>query len=385
MSDFLNFVCADIKSLRIPLPNNCNYTLRFKKNEKSFASLWFRTKGCKYSYQGGCTMCDYFISDDVTEEDMFSFFIDALNELQEEPNLMVLMTSGSFLDPCEVPETVRIRIYEELQRRFSKTVFVLETHASTINDKTIEQCLKYFEPSRLQFEIGIESSNEWIRNYCVNKVFENSYVENVIRELNSKGIMTIVNIVVGIPFLSLKENIEQATESVRWALRCGASKCSLFPVNLKPFTLVYWMQKNDMYNQLSLWALIDILGRIRKPFLSRVDINWYHHFPPMQNPLYKESIIGPYTCDECYNKVIALLDEYFLGDVDRVKIVDELKSIKCDCKDLYNHSLNVSLTSTLSSRVKEAYIKIGIKRYGQQFWSQENTNKFLSIEEGNAK
>ena len=379
MDTFLDLVGKELKKDRKFLPNDINYTLRFKENEKSYASLWFRTRGCWYSRNGGCTMCDYFISEIISEEDIFSCFCQGFNQLEKEPNLMVIMTSGSFFDPGEVPPRVRVQIYEKLAK-LQKTIIVFETHANTINEEILDECLRYFPPERINIEIGLESSDEWVRKFCVNKNISNKQLEESFRLMNKKGIQINANIVIGIPFLSVKENIEHATESIKWAFKNGVAQCSLFPVNIKPYTLVQWMYERGLYEQLPLWALIDVLSRVRKPFLPRVNINWYKKSPPLENPLYKKPIIGTDTCDNCYIKVIDLVDTFFLGDVDRKYILDQLNEIHCTCRDKYIQNYNMSATNSLKERVEQYYQTISVELFGKESWREKGSKVTLDLE-----
>lgn len=355
MKSFLSDAGKKLNIYRETLPDNINYTLRFRKNKDSFASLWFRTRGCRYSRDGGCVMCDYFISKKVDNDDMFSFFLEGISKLEEEPSLMVLMTSGSFFDEDEVPAVVRKKIYEFLRDNFSETIFVFESHVATITNEIILECLNYFPPERIQVEIGIETSNEWIRKYCLNKFITNQQIIDTVKLLNNYNIATIGNFVLGIPFLTLQENLTYALESVNWAIKNGIMKVSLFPINIKPYTLVHWLNKNGLYEQPSLWLLIDVLRRIRKVFLPRVDINWYQKKIPLENPLYTEKIIGPYTCDQCYDKVVDVLNQYFLGDIDRSNLVGAFDNISCPCKEKYNKSIEQLGEKELFERVYSYY------------------------------
>lgn len=377
MSKFLDLVGSKLNSEKISLPDDIHYTLRFKENEKSFASLWFRTRGCSYSYTGGCTMCDYFISGEVTEDEMFGYFLEGFQKLEKEPDLIVIMTSGSFFDPVEVPRGVRLRIYEELAK-LEKSVIVFESHASTINEEILDECLTYFEAERINIEIGLESADEWIRQYCVNKHITNNQVIATLKTLNKKKIHSIINIVVGIPFLSVRENVENALSSIRWILKNGGGKCSLFPVNIKPYTLVEWLYNRDLYEQLPLWALSDVLLGIRQLFLPRIDINWYKKSPPLVNPLYEKPIIGPDTCDKCYDRVIGHLEDYFLGDMDRTVIMQQLDQIECSCRDSYRENINSEEYLSLDKRVKEYYLYIGRELFGSE-WC-ENNSEYFEIE-----
>jgi radical SAM enzyme (TIGR01210 family) len=378
MNTFLDLVGKKLNQSRIVLPDNINHVVEFRKRDKSYSAIWFKTKGCRYSYNGGCTMCDYFISKEVPNEDMLNYFIEGMDELPEQPDLMVVQTSGSFFDKEEVPESVRIKIYEVLRERLPNTVLVFETHISTITEETVDQLLEYFSPERVQIEFGVETSDEWIRKYCVNKCISNEQIEKAIKILNKRNIAALANVVIGIPFLSLKENIDSASNTIKWGIQNGITSMCLFPVNLKPFTLVHWMDQHNLYRQPSLWALVDVIAGVRKIFLPRVDTNWYRRTAKMDNPLYTTSIQGPYSCDCCNDTVVKLLDRYNLDDADRAGIINEINLLECECRNEYKIELKNEESIPLKERVKKQYKFIGDELFGNEFWNAE-TIKLLDI------
>ncbi len=379
MGIFLTEAVRRINHDRKYLPDHLNYTVQYKKNERSFASAWFRTAGCRFSRSGGCTICDYFISQNVTEENMFAYFCEAMDELPEIPDLLLIQTSGSFLDPDEVPVSVRRKIYAYIAEKLPEVFLVFETHVSTVTEDVIKELLTFFPPQRLRIEIGIETSNEWIRKYCINKWVTNYNLQQVIRRLNQSHISVTANFVIGIPFLTAKENIEYAAESINWAIRNGIATISLFPVNLKPYTLAYWMERHGMYRQPSLWMLVDVLSRVRTVFLPRIDINWYESTVILENPLYEHGVKVPYSCDVCYSKVESCLNRYFIGDVSRKEILDELNRIQCGCRDEYRWSLDHEPQTDLQSRVLAGYRKIGTELLGVDFMPETDNWQWEAI------
>ena len=378
MNTFLNKVGKTLNETRIVLPKTIDHIVEYRKRDKSYAAIWFKTKGCRYSFEGGCTMCDYFIGNDVSGDEMYQSFLTGMDELPEQPDLMVIQTSGSFFDPNEVPEYVRIRIFELLKERLTKTILVFETHITTITEKVAEQLLSYFTTERVQIEFGVETSNEWIRKYCVNKWITNDQIEKSIQILRRFQIAALANIVIGIPFLSLKENVESASNSITWAIQHGITSICLFPVNLKPYTLTNWLNQHALYQQPSLWALIDVIINVRKFFLPRVDTNWYRKTAKMDNPLYDASIQGPDTCEKCNEDIIKLLDKYNLDNTERVEAVKNLELYTCSCRNRYRDQLQTEHELSLHKRVKQYYSFIGKKLYGESFWNDE-TRKYLDI------
>ena len=55
------------------------------------------------------------------------------------------------------------------------------------------------------------------------------------------GIHIIANVLLGIPFLSVRQRIEDAISSICDLLERGIDEIMLFPVNIKPYTLVKFL------------------------------------------------------------------------------------------------------------------------------------------------
>ena len=160
-TSFLDSIGFKIHENRPKVPESLKYTIWVEKyKDFSFVMLWFRTRGCRYTYfYGGCTMCDYWISDPVSPDIMVDFVKEGLSKIDFEPTILLLNSSGSIFDDWEVPQKSRQKIFEILSE-FKNTTFIFETHPCTISESKIIQyknILNYYE-----IEIGLESANPWI-------------------------------------------------------------------------------------------------------------------------------------------------------------------------------------------------------------------------------
>jgi radical SAM enzyme (TIGR01210 family) len=70
-----------------------------------------RTRGCHWSRKGGCSMCGYNVEslEGIGPEEL-SAQLSVVLERYEGERMVKLYTSGSFLDPDEIPMEVRDRI-----------------------------------------------------------------------------------------------------------------------------------------------------------------------------------------------------------------------------------------------------------------------------------
>lgn len=365
---FLDLVCAKLRKDRPKVPDSLNSTVWIERRQsRTFVQLWFRTRGCRHNHRGGCTMCDYWISDSVTPDQMSAFVGEALEKLDFEPDILLLNSSGSFFDDWEVPPKAREEIFR-LISKFCNTVFIFETRADTVSEKTIVECTSILDSRKVNIEIGLESANPWILKYCVNKALETQEFMTSIQVLKRCDVGSTANILIGIPFLTVSEMVGDAVFSVNWAFNQGVERCVLFPMNTKPWTLIYWLEKFGLYTRPSLWALVEVMARLDTTLLPHTEISWYKTRPQL-HPKYSIPNQGPITCPECYDAVIALLDRYIFSH-SRSKIVEQLVARQCRCKDVWRNQLKEKPTLTVRERVQDAYQVIGKQILGEQWWSQ---------------
>jgi len=378
---FLNNVCARIRESRPIVPPTLNYALRVEKIANfPFVTLWFRTRGCRHDYMGGCTMCNYGKSTPVDAEDMIEYVKAGLSLASNDEGMMLLVSpSGSMLDEWEVPAQAREGILR-LIRDTNASSYVCETRIETITDEKIKQYTDVLGNKIKCIEVGLESSNPWISKYCVNKELSlPKYIESM-AILRKYQVVSIANVIVGSPFLSPKESIDDAVETIRWAFSHGTDRGTLFPVHVKRWTLVEWLWEHGQYSLVSLWSLIEVLNQLGPELAQKVTISWYKLYieKMARGRLNSSTDLGylssPTTCPVCHSKVISLLDIY--RDTNDFSVIVELNNMSCACKDAWRSNLEKKDLLSLPERVASAYESIGRNVLGDRWWN-ENGNGVL--------
>ncbi len=124
----------------------------------------FKTGGCSWYRYSACSMCGYF--NDISNP--------SVNDLKKQVDYVVsslntevlkIFTSGSFLDPVEVPVEVRDYFFKSIQGKVKK--LLIESRTEYINDKTMNELSKYDFSTRIA--IGLESANDYIIENSINK------------------------------------------------------------------------------------------------------------------------------------------------------------------------------------------------------------------------
>src|SRR5438445_414187 len=155
-------------------------------------------------------MCGYVndVAQEVSPADIGHQLDVVLKKHQGQP-LVKVYTSGNFFDDHEVSLDVRERILTELGDRCDKVI--VETLAHLLRRDQLEHALRFVD--ELEIALGLESTNENVLRYAVNKVWglkEHMRAATVAREA---GATVKTYLLIKPPFLTEREAIEDAVRS----------------------------------------------------------------------------------------------------------------------------------------------------------------------------
>lgn len=352
-----------LKADRRPFWAAHDYTIRRSiRRGRPEAGLWFRTAGCWHDLAGGCTMCNYGVGPPTTPEYMVDCVRRGLAELPTVLADLLVSPPGSFLDRREVPEAARAGILD-LMSETAHESFSTETRAETINKDAIKQCCDALARP-LKVYIGVESCDSFLGKYCVNKeltVGESARALAVLAE--EYAARSSANVVVGIPFLSTGEAIDDAVRSVEWALGAGADECCLFPLHVKRWTSLQWLQQAGMYRAPSLWSYVEVLRRLGRDVAeTRIELAWYTTYG------IGGILESPTTCPTCLDRVVPLVHAF--AECHDFAIIEELHAMDCECKHVWLAQLKEDPDTSLPERLASGYTRIGRELLGDHWWNR---------------
>lgn len=314
----------------------------------TFAQVWFHTQGCTWAGRGSCTMCNYGHGTVVSGKQMVAAVDSALQAIQVAVDELFVSPSGSMLDPMEVPPEARLAIYQRMAA-FSSPKVLIETRPETVTTATARELATVFAGKAVAVEMGLESSSSWIQRFCINKGTDPKEFCRAATLLKKHGIRVYANISVGTPFLTARETIDDACRSARWALAHGADVAVVFPLHVKPFTLLEWLYDRGLYQPPSLWALIEVLAGVDPILLPQITISWYRdNYGPAA-----DLVQSPTTCTRCRSRVLRLLDR-FRESPSRLTL-EALMAEECDCKVLWREEVASAPGKPLVDRVLQQY------------------------------
>jgi len=277
--------------------------------------------------KGGCVMCGYsnlaMFKRKISDEEVYRQFREGFKLIKKIPHheMIAIGTPGSFLDERETSRKIQRKIIKELDKKEGIYYINIESRAEFITEESLENITESLkDPYKLAIGIGLESSNELVRERCINKNMTTEEYINAVKLLKKYDISPTIYITCGKPFLSVKNDIEDAIHSINFAFDNGADRVVLLRIKVQPHTLIEFLYRKGLYKPTSLWTLIEIIKRI--PEKRRRDVLIAD--PRLPKPLEVKA-----KC-ECEATVSELLDQY-KGTLDYtyIKAIDE---IKCEYK-----------------------------------------------------
>jgi len=268
-----------------------------------------RTKGCYWARSDGCTMCGYIYDADPNScgADVKKQFDAVLNCYGKNFGVVKLFTSGSFFDTNEVPADVRNYILDKLS---GVPKVIVETRPEFVTDEVCEEISKILNGAEVA--IGLETSNDLIRNSCINKGFNfNDFVE-ASKLASSHNLTVKAYLLLKPPMLTEKQALDDTITSIKEASRY-ANTISLNLCNVQKGTYVEKLWKKRLYRPPWLWTAVEALKRTAGMTTIICD------------PVAGGTARGPHNCGTCDDDVIHEIQEYSLTQDKAV--------FKTNCKD----------------------------------------------------
>jgi archaeosine synthase beta-subunit len=284
-----------------------------------------RTRGCSWALSSGCTMCGYFndsMLTAVSEADLQAQFETAMNTYKGEP-IVKLFTSGSFLDPHEIPEPVQQKILTTLTEHAEK--ISVESRPEYITEKRLTHIQTLVQPKTFEIGIGLETSNDLIREKAINKGFTFQQYKTAAELLHHHKMSVKTYVLLKPPFLTEQEALN---DSIRTAhdVKPFTDVISLNPTNIQHHTVVEYLWKRDQYRPPWLWSIVEFLKQSQdlSDILVKCDV------------VGGGSRRGAHNCGACDQKVLTAIEKFSLSQQQST-----LEGLSCSCLEQWKDQLDL--------------------------------------------
>jgi hypothetical protein len=244
----------------------------------------------------------------ATADDLMVQFNAAMKKLSGEDRVVKIYTSGSFLDPLEMPEESRAKILGELKSRGIEKL-VIESRPEYITPVRVEECLSMIDTD---FAIGLETANDLIRQKIIRKGFTFQDFINAAKTVHDQSGKVKAYLLLKPPFLSEGEAIRDAISSAKSAGQ-HADILSLNLCNIQRGTLVERLWERGEYRPPWLWSAVEVLKHVSYPIIC--------------DPVAAGTRRGPHNCGECDATIAKAIRSHDLTQDPGI-----FEDLECRCK-----------------------------------------------------
>lgn len=283
-------------------------------------TIIFRSGGCSWSR---CRMCSYrheryeSLSGDALADRLFCQLAWVCREFRIQDFRMIkIFTSGSFFDPAEVPPAFLTRVAEV----FRGKIIVAETRPEYIDSERLGRFIEAAddgsEKTPVYCAIGLETTNDTIREKCIDKGFSYADFTRAAATAHAAGAGVKAYLLLKPLFLTEGEALADMQKSISDA-SAHAEIISMNPCTVQKRTELerYW--KTGAYRPPYLWSILSILKDA--PVHVTCD------------PLGGGQRRGPHNCGTCDYDIVKGIREYSLN-ADR-DLLQALFEKECSCKE----------------------------------------------------
>jgi len=261
------------------------------KKEKAL-NIILPTRGCSYNK---CYMCSYSLG--IKPEENLLRVIK--NELKDRKVKKVkIFTSGSFLDEKEIKFEDQMEIFEYLSNTDIEEVTV-ETRPEFVDRENLKK-LKDTLNKVLEVAIGLESANDYVLEYCINKGFKYKDFLDASEILSSLDIKIKAYVFLKPLFLTEYESIIDAVNTCE-KIEGIVDSVSINPMAIHKKTLAEYFWQKGEYKLPWIWSLLYVLNEVS-------DLDFY----VISHPVALGKRRGIHNCGKCDRDIGKLIAEYSL-------------------------------------------------------------------------
>ena len=289
------------------------------------------TKACKYARakHGGCSFCTLptdnpWNPDERMIEELPERCVEIFTEKKaNNPALdaVKFYTSGSFLDPWELPEQTRAGILGAFSNLVSEVI--IETRCEFVIKKHIEHSLLHIDNSKLIVAIGQESTNDEINARANNKGHTYRQFSRAVNLLHSYGVKIKGYILLKPIFISELLSIFDAIQTAKDMSKLGVQYISINPCYIGKGTLMERLFLKGVYSSPWLWSILEVTKGIKSLVGEKIVV--------ICDPVASGLDRGPRNCKICDAEFKTMLKEF-----SATQNIDLLNTLRCGCKTAYN-------------------------------------------------
>jgi len=286
----------------------------------------FRTRGCSWAFNSGCSMCGYFNDSNwgkVPDDDLLMQFNTAMKKYNNQ-KFVKIFNSGSFLDDKEISLKIQEKILSTLAEKTDK--ISIESRPEFITNEKLGKIEKITGSKVFEIGVGLETADDNIRKNNINKGFTFKDYKKAADVIKKHGFSLKTYVLIKPPFIPEKKAIDDAIQTVD-KIKNITDVISFNPCNVQRNTVVEYLWKRKEYRPPWLFSVVEILKESKKitnNVLLKCDISG------------GGSIRGPHNCKSCDKMYLKAISDFSLNQ--KVNVFNDLN---CECKEKWLDQLDL--------------------------------------------
>ncbi|NPB02469.1 MAG: archaeosine biosynthesis radical SAM protein RaSEA [Methanopyri archaeon] len=287
------------------------------------------TVGCRhYRESGGCVFCSYAreARGGVTGRELLEVFDRVMETVKrpDPPFAVKIFTSGSFLDPEEVPPDVRRGILARLADDPDVSEVCFESRPEFVRPEILEEVAEVLGGKPFEVGIGLETADDGLRELLRKDVTREEF-EEAVENVKEAGGIAKAYVLLKPPFLSEAEAVLDCVESCLYAWDVGCERVSVCPMTVHAGTPVERWWRAGLYRPPWLWSVVEVVVRVKE---EAPDLVVNPDTAGAGTPR------GPSNCRRCSGRVASAL-EAFRPSQD----VSVFEDLDCRCRGSWREDL----------------------------------------------
>jgi radical SAM enzyme (TIGR01210 family) len=296
-------------------------TYKFQGVNYSRLRIILRSNGCSIPT---CTMCPFPNEKSIKKVSHENYINQIKDVLINNPNceIISIYNDGSFFASNELEDHTRLLILE-LVKRYKCKFLMVESIPYFITEDKIKEATQVLGNIKLIIGIGLESTNDEIRDLCVCTKIKLEEIINTKNIIDKYNHFIKVYLLLKPPFLREDEAITDTINSCIWLSEKQISDITICPLRISEGTVVQSLYDLELYTPPLLTSLARVLEELnKKNITTRVSI-----FNVKSSDI---KSITPFGCKKCQEKILSGIEKY-----NSMEYVDfeKLRCIDCENRE----------------------------------------------------
>lgn len=232
---------------------------------------------------------DHFDPWTITQDDYVEMIDHAFAEA-DGIETVACFNGGSFLTDREIPQAARLHLYARVAAHPTATGLMVESRPEFVRDYILTEAETHLQGKELTIAIGLESTNDKIRNGPLAKFIGRKSFEMALELLQARGHRVFVYVYLGAPGLSAVEAYQDAEASVRDLHAAGVDEIALSCAFVPPGGKLEEWYHAGSFHPPHLWTIAHLVAQAKMHGWP-LSLGGFNDFPP--------PVAIPQNCGQC--------------------------------------------------------------------------------------